>query len=39
MENNIWRIRYNEELIASLKGEERVRYIKSQRLRLLEHVE
>jgi hypothetical protein len=38
MENNIW-IRYNEEINALLKGEDTVRFIKSQRLRLLGHVE
>jgi hypothetical protein len=39
MENNIWRIRYNEETNAILKGEDRVRFIKSRRLRWLRHVE
>jgi hypothetical protein len=33
MENNVWRIRYNEERNALLKGEDVVRFIKSQRLR------
>jgi hypothetical protein len=31
MENNVWRIRYNEELNTLLKGEDIVRFIKSQR--------
>jgi hypothetical protein len=39
MENNVWRIRYNEELNTSLKGEAIVRFIKSQRIRWLGHVE
>jgi hypothetical protein len=30
MENNVWRMRYNEELNALLKGEDIVRFIKSQ---------
>jgi hypothetical protein len=29
MENNVWRIRYNEERSALLKGEDIVRFIKS----------
>jgi hypothetical protein len=33
MENNVWRIRYNEELNILLKGEDVVRFIKSQRIR------
>jgi hypothetical protein len=32
MENNVWRIRYNEELNTLLKGEDIVRSIKSQRV-------
>jgi hypothetical protein len=39
MENNIWRIRYNEEINTLLKGEDMVRFIKSQRIIWLEHVE
>jgi hypothetical protein len=39
MENNVWRIRYNEELNIVLKGEDIVRFIKSQRKRWLGHVE
>jgi hypothetical protein len=39
MENNIWRIRYIEEIKALLKREDIVRFIKSQRLRWLGHVE
>jgi hypothetical protein len=33
MENNGWRIRYNAELNTLLKGEDIVRFIKSQRIR------
>jgi hypothetical protein len=39
VENNVWRIRYNEELNTLLKGEDIVRFIKSQRMRCLGHVE
>jgi hypothetical protein len=39
MENNVWRIRYNEELNTLLKGEDVVRFIKSQIIRWLGHVE
>jgi hypothetical protein len=39
MENNVWRIRYNEELNTLLKGEDTVKFIKSQRIRWLGHVE
>jgi hypothetical protein len=39
MENNVWRIRYNEELNTLLKGEDIVRFIKSQKIRWLGHVE
>jgi hypothetical protein len=33
MENNTWRIRYNEEINTLLKEEYIVRFIRSQRLR------
>jgi hypothetical protein len=39
MENNIWRISYNEEINTLLKGEDIVRFIKSKRMRWLGHVE
>jgi hypothetical protein len=39
MENNIWRIRYNEEIHTLLKGEDIVRFIKSRRIRWLGYVE
>jgi hypothetical protein len=39
MENNVWRIRYNEELNIFLKGEDIERFIKSQRIRWLGHFE
>jgi hypothetical protein len=39
MENNVWRIKYNEELNTLLKGEDIVRFIKSLRIRWLGHVE
>jgi hypothetical protein len=39
MENNVWRIRYNGELNTLLKGEDIVRFIMSQRIRWLGHVE
>jgi hypothetical protein len=38
-ENNVWRIRYNEELNTLLKGEDIVKFMKSQRIRWLGHVE
>jgi hypothetical protein len=39
MENNVWRIRCNEELNTLLKEEDIVRFIESQRIRWLGHVE
>jgi GTP1/Obg family GTP-binding protein len=36
---NVWRIRCNEALNTLLKGEDIVRFIKSQRIRWLGHVE
>jgi hypothetical protein len=39
MENNMWRIRYNEKINTLLKGEDIVRCMKSQRIRWLRHVE
>jgi hypothetical protein len=33
MGNDIWRIRYNEEINTLLKGEDIARFIKSQRIR------
>jgi hypothetical protein len=30
MENNVWRIRYNEELNTLLKGEDIITFIKSE---------
>jgi hypothetical protein len=35
----VWGIRYNEELNTLLKGEDIVRFFKSQRIRWLGHVE
>jgi hypothetical protein len=35
MENDIWRIRYNEEINTLLTGKDIVRFIKSQRIRWL----
>jgi hypothetical protein len=39
MENNVSRIRYNEELNTLLKGEDIVKFIKSQRIRWLGQVD
>jgi hypothetical protein len=39
MENNIWRIKHNEEINILLKGEDIVRFIKSKRIRWLGNVE
>jgi hypothetical protein len=39
MENNVWRIRYNEELNTLWKGEDIVRFIKSQTIKWLGHVQ
>jgi hypothetical protein len=39
MENNVWRVRYNEEINTLVNGEDVVRIIKSQRIRRLGHVE
>jgi hypothetical protein len=39
MGNNVWRLRYNEELNTLLKGEDIVIFINSQRIRWLGHVE
>jgi hypothetical protein len=36
---NVWRIKYNEELNTLLKGEDILKFIKSQRIRWLGHVE
>jgi hypothetical protein len=39
MENNVWKIRYNEEINTLLKGADLVRFIKSHRIRCLGRVE
>ena len=38
-ENELWRIRRNDELEAIIKGENIVRFIKCQRIRWLAHIE
>jgi hypothetical protein len=38
-ENELWRIRRNEELEAIIKGENIVRFIKCQTIRWLDHIE
>jgi hypothetical protein len=38
-ENELWRIRRNDELEDIIKGENIVRFIKSQRMRWLGHIE
>jgi hypothetical protein len=39
MEDNTWRIRHNEEINTLLKKEDKVRFIKSQKIKWLGHVE
>jgi hypothetical protein len=39
VDKGVWRIRYNDELCELMAGEDRVRFIKAQRIQWLRHVE
>ena len=39
MDNGVWRIKYNSELYKFMGGEDRVRFIKAQRIQWLGHME